>query len=387
MLASQRDLFDMPRDVCFFNAAAWSPIPIGAVEVGREGAARKSRPWDVPDGFDEQQFERARSAAAALINASPDDVALISSVGYGVCTAAKIFDVPDGTRVLLLDSDHSSPVLEWMTRAAEGRFQTTTVEVGSDYDWTSAILEEISRTDRPPVSLASISSVHWSDGAAIDLDAVRAALRTQGAGLLVDATHAAGVMSFDVTRLDPDFVIFPTYKWLLGPYGRAFIYVAKRHQDGIPLEQTSYGRKRVSSTADRYFSDLDYVESARRFDMGERDFFVSLDVAAYSIELIQSWGLEPVRARLQMLTRRIAEGVAERNLDVTLVQERYRAPHLLSLGFPSGMPAGFAEALAAHNVYAAPRLGRLRLSPHVYNDETDCDRLVDVLEKVLKAKG
>ena len=351
---------------------------------GATGAARKSRPWEVPAGFDQAQFERTRTAAAGLINASPDDVALISSVGYGVCTAAKVFDVPRGSRVLVLDNDHSSPVLEWMVRAGDGAFEVVTVRAGADRDWTSALLEEIARTDRAPVALASISSVHWSDGGLIDLEPVQAALRACGAGLLIDATHAAGVMSLDVTKLDPDFVIFPTYKWLLGPYGRAFIYVAKRHQGGVPLEQTGYGRKGVSGEGDPYFADLDYVESARRFDMGERDFFVSLDVAAYSIELLQSWGIEPVQARLAMLTKHIADGLVERDVAVTMLSEKYRAPHVLSLGFPDGMRDGFVATLAEHKVYAAPRLGRLRISPHVYNDEVDCDRLVDALQLAMR---
>lgn len=383
MLGSQRDQFDIPRDVCYLNAAAWSPLPLGAVEVGRVGAARKARPWEIPAGFDQSQFERARAAAAGLINAAPDDVALISSVGYGVCTAAKILDVERGARVLVLDSDHSSPVLEWMVRAGEGGFEITTVRAGEDHDWTAALLEEIARTDRAPVALASISSVHWSDGGAIDLDQVQGALRARGAGLLIDATHAAGVMELDMAALDPDFVIFPTYKWLLGPYGRAFIYVAKRHQGGVPLEQTSYGRKGVSGEADRYFADLDYVDNARRFDMGERDFFVSLDVAAYSIELVRSWGVTAIRERLAMLTRRIAEGARERGPAVTVLDERLRAPHVLSLGFPEGMDKKLVAKLAEHNVYAAPRLGRLRISPHVYNDEEDCDRLVAALQSAM----
>lgn len=384
MLGSQRDHFDIPREVCYLNAAAWSPLPLGGVEAGRAGAARKARPWEIPDGFDQTQFERARAAAAGLINAAPDDVALISSVGYGVCTAAKILDVERGSRVLVLDSDHSSPVLEWMVRAGDGGFEITTVRAGDDHDWTAAILEEIARTDRAPVALASISSVHWSDGGAIDLDQVQAALRARGAGLLIDATHAAGVMPLDMATLDPDFVIFPTYKWLLGPYGRAFIYVAKRHQGGVPLEQTSYGRKGVSGTAERYFADLDYVDSARRFDMGERDFFVSLDVAAYGIELVRSWGVTAIRERLAMLTRRIADGARERGLAVTVLDERLRAPHVLSLGFPEGMDKQLVAKLAEQNVYAAPRLGRLRISPHVYNDEEDCDRLVAALQSAMQ---
>jgi selenocysteine lyase/cysteine desulfurase len=383
MLGSQRDLFDIPRDVCYLNAAAWSPLPIGAVELGREAAARKSRPWELPANFDETQFERARRAAAGLINAEADDVALISSVGYGVSTAAKLFNVPPGSRVLVLDRDHSSPVLEWMVRAEAGGFEVDVVRAGADHDWTSAILEAIERKDKAPVSLASISSVNWSDGGAIDLARVRAALRAAGGGLLVDATHGAGIMDMDVRRLDPDFIIFPTYKWLLGPYGRAFIYVAKRHQDGVPLEQTSYGRKCVSSVEERYFVDLAYVDNARRFDMGERDFFVSLDVATYGIELLQSWGRDRVRDRLAMLTGRIADGLADRGVRVDIPAQKLRAPHILSLGFLDGMPENFDARLAQHGVYAAPRLGRLRLSPHVYNDEQDCERVVEVLASLV----
>jgi selenocysteine lyase/cysteine desulfurase len=62
-----------------------------------------------------------------------------------------------------------------------------------------------------------------------------------------------------------------------------------------------------------------------------------------------------------------------------------RAPHILSLGFPGGVPAGLVEKLAAENVYAAPRLGRLRISPHVYNDEADVDRFVEVFRKVMRS--
>ena len=384
MLPSQRHLFDMPREVCYLNAAAWSPLPLAAVEAGRIGAARKARPWELADGFPEEQFERTRSAAAQLINAEPDDVALISSVGYGVSTAAKLMDLPTGSRILMLDRDHTSPVLEWMARADENAYQIETVVPGSNGDWTAAILEALERPNAPPVALATISSIHWSDGGMIDLDRVQAALRLQDGKLLVDATHAAAVVDLDVERLDPDFLIFPTYKWLLGPYGRAFLYVAKRHQHGIPLEQTGYGRKRIQSTDQVYLSDLDYVENARRFDMGERDFFVSLDVAATSMELILSWGVDRVRERLTMLTTEIENGLRANNVPVEMLRRDLRAPNVLSLSFDKGAPENLTDRLAAVGVYAAVRLGRLRLSPHVYNDEEDCAHCIAALQDILR---
>ncbi len=381
MLSSQRALFDMPREVCYLNAAAWSPLPLAAQDAGRIGVARKGRPWRLDPGLAAQQYERARAAAARLINADPADVALISSVSYGVATAAKALTVPAGSRVLLLQDDHSSPVLEWMSRAAAQGFAIETVKRPEDGDWTAALLAAIERRGVPPVGLASISSVHWSDGGAVDLDRVAAGLRAHGAALLVDATHGAGIMKLDVKSLDPDFLVFPTYKWVLGPYGRAFLYMAKRHQDGVPLEQTSYGRRAVSADQSTYLRDTAYVAGARRFDMGERDHFISLEMAAVGMEMVAGWGSDAIVARLGMLTRRIADGL--RNSGVLIADERLRAPHILSPSFPRGMPGGLIEKLAQEQVYVAPRLGRLRISPHVYNDEVDADRFVETFRKAI----
>jgi len=379
MLASQRALFDIPREVCFLNAAAWSPLPKASQEAGRIGAGRKGQPWKLAPDFALQQHERARKAAARLINADPADVALISSVGYGVATAGKILQVPRGARVLLLENDHTSPMLEWIGRAEAQGFTVDIVPQPADADWTQALMTAIERPDAAPIGLASISSIHWSDGGALDLDRIAPALKRQGAALLVDATHGAGIMALDVRRLDPDFLVFPTYKWVLGPYGRAFLYVAKRHQAGVPLEQTSFGRRAVAAERVPYFDDVRYVESARRFDMGERDHFISMEMAAIGMEMVAEWGSAAILERLRMLTRRLAEGLG--NSGALIAEERVRAPHILCLGFPKGMPAGLVERLAAEQVYAAPRLGRLRISPHVYNDEEDVDRFIEVFRK------
>jgi selenocysteine lyase/cysteine desulfurase len=382
MLPSQRASFDIPRDICYLNAASYSPLPIRTLEAGRAAVGRKGRPWMLEASFLNAQYERARTAAARLIQAAPSDIALIPSISYGVATAAKLFTPGRGTRVLVLENDHSSPVLEWRARAEAQGFSVETIKQPDNADWTSAVLESIERSGAPPVSLASISSVHWSDGGLIDVDKVGAALRQRGAAFLIDATQGSGVLALDVGRLDPDFVIFPTYKWLVGPYGRAFLYVAKRHQNGVPLEQTAGGRRNVRAENAVYFTDLDYVSDARRFDMGERDFFISLEMASIGMEMMADWGADAIKQRLAMLTERIAAGV--RDIGIRVAETHLRAPHILSLAFPGGMPAKLVEGLASEGVYVAPRLGRMRVSPHVYNDEADTDRFVEVLTRRLR---
>jgi len=382
MLPSQRASFDIPRDICYLNAASYSPLPIRTLDAGRAAVGRKGRPWTVEASFLNTQYERARTAAARLVQADPSDVALIPSISYGVATAAKLFTPGRGTRVIVLENDHSSPVLEWRARAEAQGFSVETIKQPDNADWTSAVLESIERSGAPPVSLASISSVHWSDGGLIDVDKVGAALKQRDAAFLIDATQSAGVLALDVGHLDPDFVIFPTYKWLVGPYGRAFLYVAKRHQKGIPLEQTAGARRNVRAENAVYFTDLEYVPDARRFDMGERDFFISLEMASIGMEMMADWGADAIKQRLAMLTERIATGV--RDLGIRVPEPHLRAPHILSLAFEGGMPAGLVEGLASDGVYVAPRLGRMRVSPHVYNDEADADRFVEALTRRLR---
>jgi len=305
MLASQRELFEMPRHICYLNAASYSPLPLRTQEAGRAAVARKATPWTIDAGFAHAQYERTRAAAARLINADVADVALTPSVSYGVATAAKILTIPRGSRV-----------------------------------------------------------------------------KRQGALFLIDATQSVGVLAMDVKRLDPDFVLFPTYKWLLGPYGRAFMYIARRHQGGIPLEQTAYGRRDVRAENAVYFADLRYASDARRFDMGERDYFISMEMAAIGMEMMAEWGAHAIAERLSMLTDRIAQEL--RGLALHVPDRSLRAPHLLCLAFKGGMPNGLIEGLGSEGIYVAPRLGRMRISPHVYNDEIDADRFVVALTRRLK---
>lgn len=383
MLPCQRAAFDIPREVAYLNAASWSPLPRAVLAAGHAGVERKARPWTWGAEHQARQFARARTAAAALIGAEPEDIAIIPSVGYGVATAGRILPVPRGARVLVLEDDHASPTLEWMTRAGAGGFGVETVRRPQDGDWTEAVLAAIARPGAAPLALASISSVHWADGGVVDLDRVAPALRAAGAALLVDATHAVGVMAVDVRRTDPDFLVFPTYKWVLGPYARAFLYVARRRQEGgVPLEQTSHSRRAVASERAPYLADLRFAEGARRFDMGERDHLISLEMAAVGMEMMAGWGQAAIERRLAMLTAMLAEGL--RGAGVRVPEARVRAPHVLSLEFPGGMQEGLIEALAAEGVHVAPRLGRMRISPHVYNDEADVEAFLRAFRRLAR---
>ena len=92
-------------------------------------------------------------------------------------------------------------------------------------------------------------------------------------------------------------------------------------------------------------------------------------------------GLRPIVGRLALLTGRLADGLCGGT--VAFPDARVRAPHILSLGFRDGMPGGLIERLADENIHVARRLGRLRISPHVYNDEGDVDRFIAAFQRLM----
>ena len=141
-------------------------------------------------------------------------------------------------------------------------------------------------------------------------------------------------MHIDVRTLDPDFLVFPTYKWVLGPYGRAFLYVAKRWQNGTSIEQAASQRRALSSERAPYMRDTGYVANARRYDMGERDHYISLEMASIGMEMVADWGSDAIVERLRMLTDRLVDGL--RNTGVLVSDPRVRAPHILSAALSRG---------------------------------------------------
>ena len=360
-LASQRDLFEIPREVTYLNAAAYVPLPRAVREAGQLGVTTKSFPWHMTNSHGTEISERARSAAARLLGTAADNVAITGAVSYGIATAARNLVIPKGSRVLMIEGEFPSLALVWHERAQAAGAVVEVVARPANADWTSALLEAIERPGAPPVGLAALTPLHWSDGAMIDLGRVTAALHRQGARIVIDATQAAGVLDLDLAALKPDFLAFPTYKWVLGPYSLAFLYVAPEHQSGRPLEDHGPARTPGSNS---------YIPTARRFDRGERNDPVGLPMAATGLEQVLAWEQGAVATRLRGLTDALAEAVADIP-GLTMLPRALRAPHILGLRLSGGMPAGLVDGLATRGVHVADRLGVMRVSPHVYNDETD----------------
>jgi selenocysteine lyase/cysteine desulfurase len=379
LLPSQRALFDIPDDVAYLNAAYMGPMPKAAVAAGDAGLRLKLRPWSIApvDFFTES--EAVRATFARLVQATADDIALVPSVSYGMAVAANILPLKKGQAIVTLAEQFPSNIYPWIELAKKTGAEFVNIPRPADDDWTSLVLARIdART-----GIVALPHCHWTDGGLLDLVAIGAACGNVGAALCIDATQSLGVMPFDLAAIQPDFLVAGGYKWLLGPYSYGYLYVAKRWQDGPPIEHNWIARKDSENFAGLVNYQSAYQPGARRFDVGERSNFALTPAAKASLDYLLGLGVTRIHATLKSRNDAVAAR-AKAELGLDSVPADRRAGHYLGLRFGGAVPEGLPAKLAAEKVFVSVRGRSMRVTPHVYTTDSDIERLFRVLRAALK---
>jgi len=378
VLGSQRALFEIPDDVTYLNCASMSPQLRTVTAAGIDAVRSKASPWTLRaiDWF--VHAEPLRALFGRLLGAEAECVALVPSVSYGLAVAAANVPVRAGQSIVVLDREFPSGTYTWreLARRTGARVVTVVREPGSS--WTDAVLAALD----DQVAIVAVPACHWTDGSLVDLERLAPEVRAVGAALVIDASQAAGAHPIDVERIQPDFLCAVGYKWLLGPYSLGYLYAApKWHESGVPIEQTWMSRM----GAEDFTSLVDYVDEmrpgARRFDMGEFSQFTLLPMSVAGLTQVVEWGVPNIAARIRVLTSRIASEARVLGCEVSTDAER--VAHIVGVRLPHGLPSGLTERLAEARVYVSVRGDSIRVAPHLYNDERDVARFIEVLRKAL----
>jgi selenocysteine lyase/cysteine desulfurase len=337
---------------------------------------QKATPWTLRSEEWFAPAERLRALFARVINGDVDGVALVPSVSYGVAVAAANIEIRRGQSIVLLEGEFPSNVYAWRDLAGRRDAVVRIVKRESSGAWTDPVIDAIGSD----TAIVSVPNCHWTDGRLVDLTRVAAAARRAGAALVVDASQSVGAYPLDVSAIQPDFLVTVGYKWLLGPYGLGYLYVAPRWRTGgIPLERswlTRAGAEDFTRLDD--YSDV-YRPGARRFDMGEFPQFVLTAMATAALEQVLAWGVGSIQETVSALTA-LAE-ISAIQMGAVAVPQADRVGHMIGIRPPAGLNKQLVSAFSAANIYVSVRGDSIRVAPHVYNAAPDIAHLLAVLGK------
>jgi cysteine desulfurase / selenocysteine lyase len=315
-----------------------------------------------------RKLRETRQAAANLINAHPDEIALTPNTTTGINYIAEGLDWRTGDNIVTLADEYPSNLYPWLQQADRG-VETRMVPTSDgrvDYDQLAEYCDERTR-------VITVSWVAFSNGCRRDLKTIGEIARRCGALFFVDAIQGLGAFPLDVRETPIDFLAADGHKWMLGHEGAGMAYIRR---DRLPLLRAiGVGAHSVVQDQDYTRIELTLKETASRYEGGSINVPGMLGWGA-SIGLLQEIGVENIAAAVLNITDHICGRLSELGLRVVSPLEGEERSGIISFEYPADDLVAVRRHCLQRGVALATRAGRIRVSPHGYNNHDDVDRLI-----------
>lgn len=333
--------------------------------------------------------EKTRALFASLIRAEPDEIAFTRNVTDGIATFGASLPWRSGDNVVVCESlEHPANIFPWYGLSRRLGIAVKNVGHRNGLIPLEGILAQIDGATR----VVAVSAVSFAPGFRSPVAELGAECRRRGVLLIVDGAQSIGVLDTDVKALNVDALAASTQKSLMGLYGMGFLYVRKQVAETLaPVFLSRFGvdldGQHEASAGDAASYKL--APGARRFDVGNYNYPAILTVGA-SIELLLELGSKEVEAYVCGLARVFANGMADAGLSVFGGRPGPLGTHIVTVGKSLGFDHDSAADKEMSDLYAfltanGVRLGirrdLLRFSFHIYNNQADIERTLDLVRQ------
>jgi cysteine desulfurase / selenocysteine lyase len=319
------------------------------------------------------ELEHLRRRASELLHADAAEIALVHNTTEGINLVAEGFPWQPGDNVVMFDDEFPSNVYPWLNLASRG------VEVRRVAAGDRPQLAELSKACDARTRIITVSWIGFASGWRHDVDELVDLAHRRGALLFLDAIQGLGVFPLDVRETPIDFLAADGHKWLLGPEGAGLFYLRAEHLDR--LRPLGLGWNSVVQAHEFSKIELRLKPSAGRYEGGTYNMPGLLALGA-SLELLADYPPQKLSQRVLKLTDAICDRLAEVGAVVKSCRDRAHASGIVSFDLPGRNLLEARRHCRDRQVVLSHRGGRLRVSPHAYNNENDIDRLIDALREL-----
>jgi len=364
-----RQEFPLTEELTYLNHAATSPLP------GRTRAAMTSfietrrfvrRAREEYETLDQD----LRQALGQLINASPEEIALVQNTAEGINIAAHAIPFQPGDNVILCDMEYPANVYPWLNlerRGVEARI--------IPHREGGLALDDLEATTDKRTKAIAVSSVEFLTGFRNDLQSIGKLCRARGIYFVVDGIQSLGAIPLDVRECQIDLLSCGGPKWLMGPCGQGFLFCRQELlEEMIPAYA---GATSVVDFLNFRDYDLTFLPDAKRFELGTNNLVGEVGLLA-SVNLLLEVGIEEIRRWTLHLTGVLIEDLQERGYQIASCLRPEHRSAIISFTTPD-VEAAY-EKLIANKVIVALRENYIRVSPHCYNTEEEVLRVGQVLD-------
>ncbi|MGY4460717.1 aminotransferase class V-fold PLP-dependent enzyme [Bradyrhizobium sp. LB13.1] len=326
------------------------------------------------------RLEAVYGSVARLLNAAPDEIALMENATVAWQMAFYAFRFREGDRILTAEAEYAANYVAFLQVAKR---TGAVIEVVPSDASGELDVHALERMIDERVKLIAITWVPTNGGLVNPAAAVGKIARARGIPYLLDACQSVGQMAVDVEAIGCDMLSATGRKFLRGPRGTGFLYVRREMLQQLePPMIDHFAAPWVSRDAYRLRND------ARRFETWENNYAARLGLGA-AVDYAFDIGIGPIEQRCRMLSDRLRGGLASvrgisiRDLGrapgaiVSFTMEGYEAEAVVSDAAAAGITIGASDPSSTRidaEIRSLPPV--VRASPHYYNTEVEIDRLI-----------
>lgn len=340
-----------------------------AVQAGLEDYIASWHEQGSPWGLWVDHYEEARAAFAQFINASPDEVAIVTSASAGINSIASALNFGERKKVVMGEFEFPTMGHVWLAQSSRG----AEVQFVSAEGNRIPVANYEKMIDRN-TCIVPLTHVCFKNGFRSEVSAITEIAHRAGAFVMLDDYQDCGTRPVDVKALELDFFVTGTLKYLLGPPGLAFMYVRKDLISSLVPTITGWFAQVNPFAFDP--QNIDLSPTARRFESGSPSV-PNVYAGVPGFKMLQEIGIANVAEHIKSLTQYLLS--VSRDLGIRSKTPADSAGPLVVL--QSTDSDLLVQELQESDIVASNRHDGLRISFHVYNTMEDVQAVAEVLKK------
>jgi cysteine desulfurase / selenocysteine lyase len=367
-----RALYPVLGRFTYLNNASNQPLPSPVAQALHEfvRAASEGNPEEL---YSPEVPRRLRATFASWLGCAAEDLALCTSTSDGLIKAVNAVGWRQGDEVIIPHNEFPSVVYPFGMALADGARINLAGRPGEPVT-EGDILAAVT----PRTRAAAFSWVSFSTGYRMDIPSLSSELKGRGVELVfVDGMQGAGVWPAHLRETTVDFFSFQAVKWIAGPNGIGALYIRPGLRDA--LRDSSLSWYSVPCCEDYSLlteTGLEPFPSARRWDGGTPPWMPMVGVQSY-LDTLEPAGPEGVALRMDYLLDLLKGRLDAAGISTLVPLDGPRRSSIVLLETPDAVAS--QEKLREAGILTSLRMGRVRVSPHVYNGREDFERLVSTL--------
>ncbi|MCS7250046.1 MAG: aminotransferase class V-fold PLP-dependent enzyme [candidate division WOR-3 bacterium] len=366
-----RKEFPILENYIYLNSAASSPMPLRTKKAIESWLDKYLYEGNIEWEECEKLSEETREIIAKFLNANKEEICFKRNTSEGILTILSFIKFNKNDNIIVAKDNFPANFLPYKNfDKVEKRY--ISILKGD-------VLKQIKKVFNRKTKLIALDWIHFLSGYQIPLKEISDFCKNYDCFLLIDGIQGVGAIEIDLEKINIDFFVFGSGKWLFPPQGIGILYIKKEVLKNLKIDCVGwlgYEWKEFN----KIFTKKKLKRSADKLEEGTKNYLGIVGLKE-NIKFISEIGIKNIQNYLLSLTNYLIEKLRDLNFQIL---ERNKGSGIVACKRKDKDSEFLYQSILEKGFKISLREEYLRISPHFYNTKKEIDNLIETLAYLTK---